>query len=309
MACRSARPDRGQARHAQRVAPGGGPGTRVRAQHRGPRAGPPRRHACPDAIRGERGGAAGAPPDDGGRHRAARERPARGGAGARPTAHRNATCGRPRPPSGHGQPHVARCARPGAWRCGARQALSVSLRGPGAEAELDQQRLEVGAHDRLAVDALQARACPRARRGRTRRAPRAPSRSRGSSRARRATCSAAAAPLDVHDRLGAGQHDVGAARRARARRRLALAPRPRQRGAVGLGRVGRGEDERGGAAVAGRAARAAARPRPGSANCAPPEPLDEVAAPADPRASRAPTARRRASRSRRGCPRRAPARA
>src|SRR5207244_3624350 len=54
---------------------------------------------------------------------------------------------------------------------------------------------------------------------------------------------AAATALDVEDGLAAGEHDVGAGS-ALGALRLALALGPRQRGAVGLGRVGRGEHDR-----------------------------------------------------------------
>ena len=79
---------------------------------------------------------------------------------------------------------------------------------------------------------------------------------------------ALAAALDVDDRVAVAQQDVGA---GGARRAPALgALRPAQRGAVGLGGIGRGEDQ---VLVLARAAgRAGARPRPASANWAPPRP-------------------------------------
>ena len=80
-----------------------------------------------------------------------------------------------------------------------------------------------------------------------------------------------AAALDEQRGQAAEQNDVRAGDAGRTRARPL---RPRQRGAVGLGRVGRGEHERIHALVAQApaGARAAARPPPPRANCAPPSP-------------------------------------
>ncbi len=163
------------------------------------------------------------------------------------------------------------------WLAGARagQAVSVSLRGPGAEAELDQRLLVGRADDRLAVDALERELAHAAaadgvherleRRARCARRPRrrAPAgpcrRARRRARARR--------------------------RRARRRRRpggpagARVALRPAQRGAVGLRGVGGGEHERRRLVVVALRAQALDRARERELRAA--EALDEVAAARD----------------------------
>src|SRR6185503_15519762 len=84
-----------------------------------------------------------------------------------------------------------------------------------------------------------------------------------------------AAALDVDDGLGAGEDDVGA-RDPLGLAVLRIALGPRQRGAVGLGRVGRGEHDRG--RLLTRAGRAQPLDRAGERELRAAETLDEVAA-------------------------------
>ena len=112
-----------------------------------------------------------------------------------------------------------------------------------------------------------------------------------------------AAALDVEDRVAVAQQDVGA-RGARGAPALG-ALRPRQRGAVGLGRVGGGEEQ---VLVLGAAAgRAGARPRRRARTGRRRGPRRSSRA-GRCRASPGSRARRRARRSRPGRPRRAPSR-
>ena len=92
----------------------------------------------------------------------------------------------------------------------------TARRGPGEEAGLDEQRHRVGLGHRLAVEALDREPLRAARRGRARRARRAPAGATPRRVAQRHERAAAA--LDVERRLAAEQDDVRArdARRARA---------------------------------------------------------------------------------------------
>ena len=100
---------------------------------------------------------------------------------------------------------------------------------------------------------------------------------RGSS-ASTSSVQAAAALLHVDDRLGPREHDVGA-RDAGGPALLGVALGPGQRRAVGLRRVGGGEDDRRG--LLGDLLRAQPLDRAGERELRAAEPLDEVAAAAD----------------------------
>ena len=138
-----------------------------------------------------------------------------------------------------------------------------------AEAELDEQALPRRADDRLAVDALErqpARAVARSRTSASAVERRAHARVVGVDEDRQA----AAAALDVEDRLGAGEDDVGAGDPlglAVLACRASATAAPRRRAGPGRSRRARSA-----ASPRPRRPRAAARPRPGSANCAPPRP-------------------------------------
>src|SRR4051794_20704632 len=105
---------------------------------------------------------------------------------------------------------------------------------PGAEAHLDQERLPRRPDDRLPVDALE-REAPRAV-GRDERGERLERRRHPRVAGLDEELQAAAAALDVDDRLGGGEDDVGTGD-ALGLAVLAIALRPRQRRAVGLRRV------------------------------------------------------------------------
>src|SRR5581483_11514940 len=147
---------------------------------------------------------------------------------------------------------------------------------PGEEARLDEERKRVAVADRGAVEALHgqpprpARAHVRHERRERRAKPRLLRLAQRDERA--------AAALDVERSLAAEEHDPGAGDAGRAR---PGAPRPRERGAVGLSRIGRGEDARL-LLLAGVARLAQALDRSPERELRAAESLDEVAAAAEP---------------------------
>ena len=165
----------------------------------------------------------------------------------------------------------AAVAATGEWQLG--HVVSVSLRGPGAEAEVDQPLLVRRADDRLAVDLLQRQPLD------------APALDGlGQRRQRRVDArvvgldehlQALAAALDEQHRLGARQHHVGAGLAGGTAGRVG----PLQRRPVRLRGIGRGEHDRRRRVVVLLRPQALDRARQRELRAA--EAFDEVAAPRD----------------------------